>query len=99
MSLAWTPEMKEIAKAEKKVLVKLQCQYKFARGGDFKIVGPFPEERSDALLRIATLPRERWIELISDVLSEFENVCSLDEAEDRERVASALLDRLLGGGR
>jgi hypothetical protein len=55
MSLTWTPEMKDIAKADKKALVKLQVQLKHSTGGDFKIVGPMSAERGMALFLVGML--------------------------------------------
>ena len=99
MSLTWTPEMKQIAKAEKKVLVKLQCQYKHTDDkNNVSVVGPFPEDRADALIRVAVIPRTILLLQVEAILIELESCC-LDDDHDRSRVAELIVDKLLGGGR
>ena len=55
MSLAWTPEQKQLAKDGKKALVKLQVQLKHAGGGNYSIVGPFGTDRALGLYLLALL--------------------------------------------
>lgn len=58
MSLAWTPDQKEIAKRDKKALVKFQVQRKHSGGGSFQIVGPFDDEHAMMLYLFATFRDE-----------------------------------------
>ena len=53
--LTWTPEMKQIAKDEKKALVKLQVQLKHVTGGNYSVVGPMSYDRALALFLTAAL--------------------------------------------
>jgi hypothetical protein len=54
--LVWTPEMKEIAKAKKKGLVKLEVQMRHTdSGGSFSTCGPMGENRCMALFLTSTL--------------------------------------------
>ena len=68
MTLAWTPEMKERAKAEKKALVKLQVQLKHCNGGNYEITGPFDRDHALALFLLGTL-RHDDTETIQAVLT------------------------------
>jgi len=58
MSLAWTLDMKEKAKTEKKALVKLQVQLKHAGGGNYQITGPFGTEQAKALFLLGVVQNE-----------------------------------------
>lgn len=55
MALVWTEDQKEIAKRDRKALVKLQVQLKHCGGGNYEVVGPFKEDHALALFLLGAL--------------------------------------------
>ena len=70
--ISWTPEMKEIAKRDKKALVKIQVQLKHSTGGSFSMSGPLDSEQAMMLWLFSTLNDEEAqvvIERIAEVVA------------------------------
>lgn len=70
--IAWDAGMKAKAKDEKKALVKLQVQMKYASGGNFEMSGPFDPDHAMMLYLFATFrgeEKDHVVKAVGEVLA------------------------------